>query len=131
VSVGIERALSVFDGKEMCPGCDGQGWTAEEEMVDGEYNWWKRGCGQCHGEGWVVREPCIACGAPITLDYEHSNEEHDAGCPVIDHPGSLAVEAQALADKAAAEAAWPTCHLPRWINADGKCEHTDHEEVQR
>jgi hypothetical protein len=23
-----------------------------------------------------------------------------------------------------------TCHLPRWINADGVCEHTDHTDNQ-
>ena len=104
MSAGIERALSVFDGKEMCPGCDGEGgyWDDQTGQPDEPQGGSMITCRTCAGNGWVIREPCIACGAPITLGADEP-EEHDEGCPLADHPGSLAVAAQALADKAERE----------------------------
>ena len=102
MTAGIERALSVFDGKEQCPACDGEGYTLIEDHDEDGYRADRHGCTLCDGLGWVIREPCIACGAPITLGADEPYE-HDGGCPLADHPGSLAVTAQALADKAERE----------------------------
>lgn len=46
-------------------------------------------------------EPCIVCGAPVATGYPPEQAGHDEGCPMIEHPGSLAVQAQALAERAA------------------------------
>lgn len=78
MNIGIERALSVFGGKEQCPTCEGEGWLLEEGD-DGEgYYAQQVTCATCHGNGWIEElEPCIVCGAPV-----QGRSGHDDGCPI-------------------------------------------------
>lgn len=81
---------------DVCPACDGEGayWDDQTNQPDSNGGSMLT-CETCEGEGIVDTSPCIACGAPAY--------DHDDGCPLVDHPGSLTVTAQALADKATKE----------------------------
>lgn len=79
----IERALSAME-REQCPACDGEGFFIEEDHDEDGYRAWQVGCEECAGKGWVIREPCIACGAPVNIDRPAVEQEHDKGCPVVE-----------------------------------------------
>lgn len=82
---------------DVCPHCEGVGayWDDQTGQPDEPNGGRMVTCHVCEGEGFVDTSPCIGCGGRVY--------DHDEGCPLIDHPGSLSVQAQALADRAAEE----------------------------
>jgi len=79
--------MTIKNEWEQCSNCDGEGayWDDQTGQPDEPQGGRMLTCEACAGTGEVIREPCIACGAPITVEPNSidTSEQHDAGCPAV------------------------------------------------